>query len=170
MDSFGFAQYRFWIANLGLGEKNKCTGNFESSLAFLVPAIENPKSKVENGWGSSLSLSHSDSGAVAQAQQPKAYRIGVLLPGEQWHEIVDGLRVGLRELGIEEGKQFVLSIRDWKGDAKMAEEAARKFEQEKVSLIYTTSTNSTVAARRATAEIFIVFCAGTDPVVVRARG
>jgi putative tryptophan/tyrosine transport system substrate-binding protein len=102
----------------------------------------------------------------ADAQQPKLYRIGVLLPGEQWHEIVDGLRVGLRELGIEEGKQFVLSIRDWKGDAKMAEEAARKFEQEKVSLIYTTSTNSTVAARRATAEIPIVFCAGTDPVVV----
>jgi putative tryptophan/tyrosine transport system substrate-binding protein len=102
----------------------------------------------------------------AEAQQPKLYRVGVLLPGEQWHEIVDGLRVGLRELGLEEGQQFVLSIRNWKADAKMAEDAARKFEQEKVSLIYTTSTNSTVAARRATAEIPIVFCAGTDPVVV----
>jgi putative tryptophan/tyrosine transport system substrate-binding protein len=81
-------------------------------------------------------------------------------------QIVDGLRVGLTELRLEEGKQFVLLIRDWKGDAKMAEEAARKFEQEKVNLIYATSTNSTVAARRATAEIPIVFCAGTDPVVV----
>jgi putative tryptophan/tyrosine transport system substrate-binding protein len=104
--------------------------------------------------------------ASAEAQQPKVYRIGVLLPGEQWHEIVDGLRVGLRELGLEEGQQFVLSIRNWKADAKMAEEAARKFEQEKVSLIYATSTNSTVAARRTTAEIPIVFCAGTDLVVV----
>jgi putative ABC transport system substrate-binding protein len=102
----------------------------------------------------------------AQAQQPKVYRIGVLVPGEAWYEIVDGLRAGLKELGLEEGKQFVLSIRNWKGNAKTAEEAARKFAQEKVDLIYTTSTNSTVAARKATAEIPIVFCAGTDPVVV----
>jgi len=48
----------------------------------------------------------------------------------------------------------------------MAEEAARNFEQEKIDLIYTTSTNSTITARRATTEIPIVFCAGTDPVVV----
>ena len=48
----------------------------------------------------------------------------------------------------------------------MAEEAARNFEQEKINLIYTTSTNSTITARRATTEIPIVFCAGTDPVVL----
>ena len=103
---------------------------------------------------------------IAEAQQPKVYRVGVLVPGETWYEIIDGLRVGLRELGLEEGKQFVLSIRDWKGDAKMAEEAARKFEREKINLIYATSTNSTIAARQATADIPVVFCAGTDPVVV----
>jgi putative ABC transport system substrate-binding protein len=102
----------------------------------------------------------------ASAQQPKPYRIGVLVPGEAWYEIIDGLRVGLKQLGLEEGKQYALAIQDWEGDAKAAEEAARKFEQEKVNLIYTTSTNSTIAARRATAEIPIVFCAGTDPVVV----
>jgi putative ABC transport system substrate-binding protein len=101
-----------------------------------------------------------------EAQQAKVYRVGVLLPGEAWYEIIDGLRVGLKQLGLEEGKQYALAIRDWKGDAKVAEEAARKFEQEKVNLIYTTSTNSAIAARRATAEIPIVFCAGTDPVVV----
>jgi putative ABC transport system substrate-binding protein len=103
---------------------------------------------------------------LAEAQQPKVYRVGVLVPGEAWYGIIDGLRVGLKERGLEEGKQFVLSIQDWKGNAKKAEEAARKFEQEKVDLIYTTSTNSTIAARKATAEIPIVFCAGTDPVVV----
>jgi putative ABC transport system substrate-binding protein len=102
----------------------------------------------------------------ASAQQPKPYRVGVLVPGEAWYEIVDGLRAGLKQLGFEEGKQYVLSIRDWKGDTKAAEEAARKFEQEKVNLLYTTSTNSTITARRATADIPIVFCAGTDPVVV----
>ena len=79
---------------------------------------------------------------------------------------IDGLRVGLRKLGFEEGKQFILAIRDTKGDAKAAEEAARNLEQEKVNLIYTTSTSITIAAKRATADIPIVFCAGTDPVVL----
>jgi putative ABC transport system substrate-binding protein len=101
-----------------------------------------------------------------EAQPSKVYRVGVLVPGEAWYEIIDGLRVGLKQLGLEEGKQVALAIRDWKGVAKAAEEAAKTFAQEKVNLIYTTSTNSTIAARKVTAEIPIVFCAGTDPVVV----
>src|SRR5262249_4846679 len=40
----------------------------------------------------------------ADAQQPKVYRVGVLVPGEAWYEIIDGLRVGLKQLGFEEGK------------------------------------------------------------------
>jgi putative ABC transport system substrate-binding protein len=137
-----------------------------TALGFLS---DNLKSKIENPKLAgilTLLITFGMGGAVAQAQQPKVYRIGVLVPGEAWYEIIDGLRVGLKQLGLEEGKQYALSIRDWKGDAKAAEEAARKFEQEKVNLIYTTSTNSTIAARRATADIPIVFCAGTDPVVV----
>jgi putative tryptophan/tyrosine transport system substrate-binding protein len=102
----------------------------------------------------------------AEAQQPRVYRVGVLLPGDDWYEIIDGLRVGLRQLGLEEGKQFILKIQDTKGDAKAAEEAARKFEQEKVNLIYTAGTSVTIAAKRATADIPIVFCAVTDPVVL----
>src|SRR6266576_6553903 len=98
--------------------------------------------------------------------QSKMYRVGILVPGEAWYEIIDGLRVGLKQLGLEEGKQITLSIRDWKGDAKAAEAAAKNFEQEKINLIYATSTNSTITARRATAEVPIVFCAGTDPVAV----
>ena len=104
---------------------------------------------------------------LAEAQQTKLYRVGVLIPGIAYaYEIVDGLRVGLRELGLEEGKQYVLEIRDTKGDAKAAEEAARNLEQEKVNLIYATRTSVTIAAKRATADIPIVFCAGTDPVVL----
>ena len=102
----------------------------------------------------------------APAQQAKVYHVGVLVPGEAWYEIVDGLRAGLKQLGFVEGKQYTLAIRDWKGDAKEAEEAAKHFEQERVNLIFATSTNSAIVARRATAEIPIIFCAGTDPVVV----
>jgi len=81
-------------------------------------------------------------------------------------ETIDGLRSGLKQLGLEEGKQFILTIRDTKGDVKAAEEAARNFEQEKVDLIYTTQTSVTIAAKRATADIPIVFCVGADPVLL----
>src|SRR5262245_3530678 len=64
--------------------------------------------------------------ASAEAQQAKVYRIGVPIPSDTWYETIDGLRVGLKELGLEEGKQFALAIRDWKGDAKAAEEAAKQ--------------------------------------------
>jgi len=74
----------------------------------------------------------------AEAQQPKVYRIGVVTAGGAWYEVIDGLRVGLKQLGLVEGKQFTLAIRDTKGDAKAAEEAAENLEQGKVNLIYTT--------------------------------
>ena len=80
--------------------------------------------------------------------------------------VVDGLRVGLRQLGFEEGKQFILVIRDMKGDLKGTEEAARNLEREKVGLLYTTATNTTIAAKRATADIPIVFNAAVDPVAL----
>ena len=102
----------------------------------------------------------------AQAQQPKVYRVGVLLPGAHWHEIIDGLRAGLKELGLEAGRHFVLEIRDTKGDLKAAETAARNLEQEKVDLIFTTRTSVTIAAKRVTSNTPIVFAAGADPVVL----
>jgi putative ABC transport system substrate-binding protein len=101
---------------------------------------------------------------LAYAQQPKVYRVGVITAGGPFYENIDGLRAGLRKLGLEEGKQFTLTIRDTKGDAKVAEEAARNFEQDKVDLIYTTQTSITILAKRVTADIPIVFCAGGDPV------
>jgi len=104
--------------------------------------------------------------APVGAQQSKVYRIGVLLPGGPLYETVDGLREGLRELGLQEGKQFVLTIRDTKGDVKAAEEGARNFEREKVNLIYALATSVITAAKAATTNVPIVFCVGTDPVAM----
>ncbi len=129
----------------------------------------NLKSKIKNPkWVGliTIAVAFALCGAAVEAQQPKVYRVGVITAGGAWYETIDGLRVGLRKLGLEEGKQFTLTIRDTKGDVKAAEEAARNFEQEKVDLIYTTQTSVTIAARRATADIPIVFCAGADPVVL----
>jgi len=102
----------------------------------------------------------------AKAQQQKVQRIGVLFPGGPWYEAVDGLRVGLKEMGLEEGKQFTLVIRDMEGNPKAAEEAAKNFEQEKVNVIYALGTSAITAAKPVTADVPIVFCIGSDPVAM----
>jgi putative ABC transport system substrate-binding protein len=103
---------------------------------------------------------------VVEAQQARVYHVGVVLQGGPYSPAVDGLRDGLRELGLEEGKQFVLHVRDAKGDLKSVEAAARSLEGEKVDLIYAVATSVTLAAKRATKNVPIVFYAGTDPVAV----
>jgi putative ABC transport system substrate-binding protein len=105
--------------------------------------------------------------AAAQPAQPsKVQRIGVILPGGPLYGIVEGLRHGLKELGLQEGKQFTLAIRDTKGDLKIAEEAARDFEREKVSLLYVLASSVIAAAKSATVSTPIVFCVGSDPVAL----
>jgi putative ABC transport system substrate-binding protein len=105
-------------------------------------------------------------GATAEAGQAKVYRVGVILQGGWLYQVVDGLRDGLKELGLEEGKHLVLEIRDTKGDLKAVEQVAKSLEREKVNLLYAINTSVTIAVRRATADIPIVFFAGADPVAL----
>src|SRR5437879_2166329 len=102
----------------------------------------------------------------AEAQPARVYRVGVVLQGGPYLEAVDGLRKGLAELELEEGKQFVLHVRDTKGDLKSVETEARRLEGEKVDMIYALATSVTLAAKRATKRVPIVFYSGTDPVAV----
>jgi len=104
--------------------------------------------------------------AAQPAQQSKVPRIGVILPGGPLHGTIEGLRYGLQELGLQEGKQFTLVIRDTKGDLKIAEEAARDFEREKVNLLYVMASTVIAAAKAATVNTPIVFCIGSDPVTL----
>src|SRR5215468_3474042 len=103
-------------------------------------------------------------GEMAEAQQAKVYRVGVIYQGGPYKAVVDGLRDGLRQLGYEEGKQIVLEIRDTKSDPKLVEEAARTFERERINLIYAVATSVVTPAKNVTSQIPIVFSVGTDPV------
>ena len=103
-------------------------------------------------------------GAVAQGQQAKVFRIGVIHQGGPYEAVVDGLRFGLRELGYAEGKHIVVEIRDTKSDLKVVEEAAKGFERDRVNLIYAVTTSATTVVKNATARVPIVFAVGTDPV------
>ena len=101
----------------------------------------------------------------AFAQQKKTIpRIGVIHLGGVLGTVADGLRSGLKELGIEDGKQIVLEVRDLEGNAKGVESVAQKFEQDKVKLIFTNTQLVTTAALKATKNLPIVFAVGTDPV------
>jgi putative ABC transport system substrate-binding protein len=99
--------------------------------------------------------------AVAGAQPAK---IGVLHLGGPFAAVVDGLRAGLKEQGVVEGKHFVLDLRDLRGDAKLAAAAAEQFERDRAKLIYTVTTPVTTVAKQRTKDIPIVFSVGSDPV------
>lgn len=103
------------------------------------------------------------SDAVAQSTK-KIPRIGVIHLGGVLGTVADGLRSGLKELGIEDGKQIILDVQDLRGVAKGTESLAQKFEQDKVNLIFTNTAPVTTAAMKATKNMPIVFAVGTDPV------
>jgi putative ABC transport system substrate-binding protein len=121
------------------------------------------QNRILTGFLATLVFLAGDAG-MAAAQQPKLYRIGVILPGGPLYETVEGLRYGMKELGLQEGKQFTLEIRDTKGDPKVAEEAARNFEREKFNLLYVIASSVIAAAKSGTVNIPIVFSVGSDPV------
>jgi ABC-type uncharacterized transport system substrate-binding protein len=127
----------------------------------------NPKSKIQNlKWLAILVivLISPSGGVAAQAQPAKPARIGVVLQGGTWYDAIDGLKQGMADLGYAEGKQFVLDIRDSKGDLKAVEEAARNLEREKVKLIYAVASSVVTTVKKATNEVPIVFTVGSDPV------
>lgn len=101
---------------------------------------------------------------AVQAQQMRLYRVGVVFLGGSYALAVDGLRDGLKELGLNEGKHLVLHVREPKGDPSSVEAATRALEAEKVDLIYTVTSSVTAAAKHATRTVPIVFYAGNDPV------
>lgn len=103
---------------------------------------------------------------VAEAQPAKVKRVGVLLQGGPYYAAIEGLLDGLRELGAEEGKHFALEVRDSKGDLKAVEEATKSLVSEKVDVIYALAGSVASVAKRVTSDIPIVFCVGSDPVVL----
>jgi putative tryptophan/tyrosine transport system substrate-binding protein len=101
---------------------------------------------------------------TSSADSAKPHHIGVILPGGTQYETLSGMREGLKELGLAEGKHFVLSIEDTKGDEVAAARAAKGFERDNVRLIYALTTPLITSAKEATTKTSIVFTIGSDPV------
>jgi len=101
-----------------------------------------------------------------QQQQPRrAYRIGVL--NSAWaasHPTVEGLKAGLKELGLEDGRDVTFDIRFTEGNLNAIPVAAEALVKAGVDLIFTSQEVATQAARDATETVPIVFTLVGDPV------
>src|SRR5262249_47507681 len=92
------------------------------------------------------------------------HRIGVL--NEAWaasHPTVEGLKAGLRELGLEEGRDVRFDIRYTEGRLDAMPAAAAALAKTGVDLIVTSQYAATRAAMDATTRIPIVFTLLGDP-------
>lgn len=115
-----------------------------------------------SAWACGVTLGGRPS--TGASQPTKTWRIGVVLPGGPYYAAVEGLREGLNEAGLKEGAQYILDLRDEQGDLRAAAAAAQALEQSGVDILFTLPTSVSVAAKRATARVPIVFWAGNDAV------
>lgn len=99
------------------------------------------------------------------AQPPeRPRRVGVVIQGDPYNVGVEGLREGLKALGLEEGERLALLVRNAQGDLTAADAAARAFERDdNVDVIVALATSVALAVKRATAGVSVVFVTGSDP-------
>lgn len=101
----------------------------------------------------------------ASAEQAKRFRIGVLntaLVGNA--PMVEGLKAGLRELGLREGRDVTFDLRFTRGNVKAVYTAAAELAKARVDLIFANGDVAAQAAKTATLTIPIVFTVVPDPV------
>jgi len=104
--------------------------------------------------------------APANAQRGRTpYRVGVVNDARAAnHPTVHGLKAGLRDLGLEEGRDVVYDIPAIDGDPDRLAGAARALVQARADVIFTSGEAATLAAKASTSTIPIVFALVGDPV------
>jgi len=107
-------------------------------------------------------------GLVARSGEPqearRVYRVGIVNEAfAATHPTVEGLKAGLREAGLAEGRDVVYDIRFTEGDAQAARPAVAALLKAGVDLLLTSGENPTQAAKDATTSVPIVFTLVGDP-------
>ena len=101
---------------------------------------------------------------VAGAQQTgRMRRIGFLRVGEPPAAFIDGFRQGLREVGLIEGRDFVIEFA-LPQNAAQVPGAAVELVRRRVDILLASGTPSVLPARNAAGHIPVVFVATFDPV------
>jgi putative ABC transport system substrate-binding protein len=135
----------------------------ELTRARLWPRVSGRKNLKRKIAAFLLALTALVSLCTAYAQQGKVYRIGIVRQGGSDYSAVEGLKEVLKELGLAEGRDYVLDNRDLEGDPNAIRIAAAELERQKVDLIYSIATSVTLGVKRATMKTPIVFAVGSDP-------
>jgi putative tryptophan/tyrosine transport system substrate-binding protein len=104
--------------------------------------------------------------SLAEQNSRSVPRIGWLVPTTQaeWNGLLDEYRSGMRELGYVEGRTVQTEYLYADGQFDRLPDLAEKLVDHKVDLIVTASTPASLAAKRATRNIPIVFAASSDPI------
>lgn len=84
------------------------------------------------------------------AEKPKVYRVGIISGTDAFLSIADGFKAGMAELGYVEGENIVYDMQQLNADPAGELQAAEKFVEDKVDLIFTFPTEPSVAAQIAT--------------------
>ena len=102
---------------------------------------------------------------MGHAQEARrVYRIGVVNEAfAATHPTVEGLKAGLREAGLAEGRDVTFDIRFTEGDAQATRPAVAALLKAGVDLIVTSGEGPTQAAKDATTTVPIVFTLVGDP-------
>jgi len=111
-----------------------------------------------------LVLALLSSHAMGGAQQPKTWKIGVLVSSSKSVNAArdEALRQGLRDLGYEEGKNIAMEYRYAEGRTDRLDKLARELVEQKVDVIVVGGTQVAVAAKKATSTLPIVVAGAGD--------
>jgi putative ABC transport system substrate-binding protein len=105
--------------------------------------------------------------AGSAAQQPaRIHRIGILSPvsGSVFPARVEAFRRRLREIGYVEGKNIFIEYRYVEGKRERVPDLVAELVRLKVDVIVTIGPSATLAAKKASGTIPIVFASAADPV------
>ncbi len=100
---------------------------------------------------------------LAEAQQAKVHRVGVLSIGSADHPTIKGFQDGLKEAGYVEGKNLLLDM-PLKKTFDELRPVANEYQKKKMDALVSRGGTATGIAKQATKDIPIVFLYAADPV------
>ncbi len=83
-------------------------------------------------------------------KKPKVFRVGIISGADFFLSVVDGFKTKMTELGYVQHENIVYDVIKLNIDPAGEQQAAKKFVDDNVDLIFTVPTESTVAAQAAT--------------------
>jgi putative ABC transport system substrate-binding protein len=123
------------------------------------------------GWSSVfvlmfVALTLTGPAATESSGADRPFKIGIVLPGDEWLTCVDGFKQGMKDLGYIERKNIVYLFDNAKGDKARVAELTRTYLAEKVDVVFTVTNTAlkNVAELARPSKTPVVFGSAAGPV------